>query len=130
MVLLTLLAWFSISNHCAFGALIAETNSAVAPMHCHGDQPTPPKKSSEQEMPCCKILRATLAKTDHGAGHDALAFVLQHYFAPSLFFGDDMRHTSLPEELDTGPPFVSSFAELILQRSLFSHAPPFLELTT
>jgi hypothetical protein len=27
--------------------------------------------------------------------------------------------------LDTGPPGARSFAELILQRSLFAHAPPF-----
>jgi hypothetical protein len=26
--------------------------------------------------------------------------------------------------LDTGPPRAHSFAELILQRSLFAHAPP------
>src|SRR6266581_5597771 len=61
VVLTTMAAWFSISNHCAVGGLIAKTNSAVAPMHCHGNQPTPSKKSSEEEMPCCKVLRATLA---------------------------------------------------------------------
>ena len=32
----------------------------------------------------------------------------------------------LPSEaLDTGPPFVVSFAESVLQRSLLGHAPPF-----
>src|SRR5437870_8499189 len=61
IVMVTSLAWISISNHCALGALIAKTNSAVAPMHCHGNQPVPSKKSSEEEMPCCKLLRATLA---------------------------------------------------------------------
>jgi hypothetical protein len=28
--------------------------------------------------------------------------------------------------LDTGPPSAFSFAELILQRSLLTHAPPFV----
>src|SRR5438876_8461029 len=60
VVLTTIVAWLSISNHCAVGGLIAKTNSAVAPMHCHGNQPTPSKKSSEEEMPCCKLLRATV----------------------------------------------------------------------
>ncbi len=34
VVLTTMVAWFSISNHCAVGGLIAKANSAVAPMHC------------------------------------------------------------------------------------------------
>src|SRR5216684_8927510 len=62
IVLTTIVAWFSISNHCAVGALsTAKTQSAMVPMHCHGSQPSPAKKSSEEEMPCCKVLRATFA---------------------------------------------------------------------
>src|SRR6266446_6641689 len=60
IVLTTIVAWLSISNHCAVGGLIAKTNSAIAPMHCHGNQPMPSKKSGEEEMPCCKMLRATI----------------------------------------------------------------------
>jgi hypothetical protein len=126
IVLLILAAWFSISNHCALGALIAaRTQSATAQMHCHGDQPSPSKKSSETEVPCCKLLRATVVKTDTTARYDASAFVLQQYFPHGLFFGGDVRHTSLPEEFDTGPPFSISFAESVLQRSIRAHAPPF-----
>src|SRR5438034_2202059 len=60
IVAVTSLAWIAISNHCALGALIAKTDSTVAPMHCHGNQPTPSKKNSKEEMPCCKLLRATV----------------------------------------------------------------------
>ena len=125
VALLTFLAWFSISNHCAVSALIAaHTQSATMQMHCHGDQPSPSKKSSEGEMPCCKFLRATLAKTDNNAGYDASVYLLQQYFPASLFFGGDVQHTSSPEELDTGPPCAGSFAESVLQRSILAHAPP------
>lgn len=124
--LLIVAAWFSISNHCALGALIAaRTQTATAQMHCHGNQPSPSKKSNEKEVPCCKLLRATLAKTDINAAYDGSAFVLQQYFLYVLFFGDDVRHASSPEEFDTGPPFSISFAESVLQRSIRAHAPPF-----
>src|ERR1700732_5396108 len=62
VVLTTIVALFSISNHCAVGGMVAvKTRSPAAQMHCHGNQPSPSKKSSEEEMPCCKVLRATLA---------------------------------------------------------------------
>ena len=35
------------------------------------------------------------------------------------------RYAQASSSLDTGPPDAHSFAELILQRSLFAHAPPF-----
>ena len=127
VVILTFLAWVSISNHCALGALIAaKAQSAVAQMHCHGDQSPPSKKSDEEEIPCCKLLRATLVKANNSAAFDASAFVLQQYFLTAFFFLDDMQPASLPEELDTGPPFASTFAESVLQRSILAHAPPSL----
>jgi len=118
-----MVAWFSISNHCALGALIAKTQSAMAPMHCHGNQPAPSKKSSEEEMPCCKMLRATItseAKIVEVASQNFLP--IQHWIVAELI---SAAETQLPAlELDTGPPFAGSFAESVLQRSLLSHAPP------
>ena len=38
----------------------------------------------------------------------------------------NFRDAPAPLLLDTGPPGAHSFAELILQRSLLAHAPPFL----
>ena len=125
VVLTTIVAWFSISNHCAVGGLIAKTNSAVAPMHCHGNQPTPSKKSSEEEMPCCKMLLATLA------GEAKVVEVASQHFVPIQTWTVaellSAAETQLPQlELDTGPPFAGSFAESVLQRSILAHAPPSL----
>jgi hypothetical protein len=124
VVLFTLLAWVSISNHCALGGLIVtKTQSARAVMHCHGNQPSPSKKSSEEEMPCCKVLRATItgeAKIVEVASKDFLP--IQSWIVAELVFAAE---TQLPPlELDTGPPFADSFAESVLQRSLLAHAPP------
>jgi len=123
VVLTTMVAWFSISNHCALGAAIAKTSSVVAPMHCHGNQPTPSKKSSEEEMPCCKMLRATIsanAKIVEGASKNFVP--IQDWIVAELIFA--VKTQLSPLELDTGPPFADSFAESVLQRSILAHAPP------
>jgi len=124
IVLTTIAAWFSISNHCAVGALIAKSNSAVAPMHCHGSQPAPLKKSnSEEEMPCCKMLRATLASEAKIVEVASQNFVpVQDWVVAELFSAAETQLS--PLELDTGPPFGGSFAESVLQRSVLAHAPP------
>jgi hypothetical protein len=126
IVAVNIVAWFSISNHCALGALItAKTQSAMVPMHCHGNQPSPANKSGKEEMPCCKLLRATVAsetKTVQALARDFLP--IQTWIAPELFSAP--KTLLVPLELDTGPPFAGSFAESVLQRSVLAHAPPFL----
>ncbi len=127
IVVVTGLAWISISNHCALGGLIANTNSVVAPMHCHGNQPAPSKKSGEQEMPCCKLLRATVtsdAKIVQVASKNFLP--AQKAIIAEIIFANEAQLRRTPLELDTGPPFAESFAESVLQRSILAHAPPSL----
>ena len=128
IVLTTIAAWFSISNHCVLGAATTKTNSAVAPMHCHGNQPAPSKKSnSEEEMPCCKLLRATVtsnAKIVQVASKNFLP--AQIAVIAEIIFANEAQLHRTPLELDTGPPFSRSFAESVLQRSILAHAPPSL----
>jgi hypothetical protein len=127
IVVVTGLAWISISNHCALGALIAKTESAVAPMHCHGNQPAPSKENSGKEMPCCKVLRATIAKDPTIVQNlVSLAQPIQYPAIVEILLFSSLQTLSISNEFDTGPPFVSSFAELILQGSLLAHAPPLL----
>ena len=125
IVLTTMVAWLSISNHCALGGLITKTDSAVAPMHCHGNQPAPSKKSSQEETPCCKMLRATLTSEAKVVKVATETFLpIQYWVVAELIFA---RETQLsPLEIDTGPPFAGSFAESVLQRSVLAHAPPVL----
>ncbi|PYI93628.1 MAG: hypothetical protein DME97_05060 [Verrucomicrobia bacterium] len=123
-VIVLMAAWFSISNHCALGALIAlKTKTRMAGMHCHGTRPAP-SKPGEEQTPCCKVLKAlTIAKVDTGAA--PLDFVLKNYPASELLEGilHEQAHTVAQ---DTGPPGALSFSESVLQRSILAHAPPSL----
>jgi hypothetical protein len=123
-VAITICSWFSISNHCAFAAMARKTNSTQAACPFHSK----PEKQKEQspQVQCCKILRAvapTIAKSwtrSDGCSSD-IHFPLEDCRLLARF-----RNPPAPLLLDTGPPGVHSFAELILQRSLLAHAPPFL----
>ena len=122
LVMLTILAWLSISNHCALRSLTVEPEPSLAPMHCHGGPPAP-VKSGDAVPPCCKILKAvTVSKIT--AGTNQLDFVLQEYPPGSLIVQVWQAHThSL--RLDTGPSQAASFSESVLQRSILANAPPF-----
>ena len=123
-VIVTAAAWFFISNHC----LLAELQTAPkAKASCHQpccDNQFPAKSKTDNAGECCKTLRATLAGTakDFG-GYDSSFFALQFYLVGPVVCTTDCAPT-LILELDTGPPFVSTFAESVLQRSILAHAPP------
>ena len=124
VILVTLLGWFSISNHCALGAF--EYGKATAThAACHGGADIPAKSPTEGgQAPCCKTLRATFAEVSKPlVPFDASGFSLQDYFVGRIDFSD-CSEPLRPLELDTGPPFSGSFAESVLQRSILAHAPP------
>jgi hypothetical protein len=96
-------------------------------MHCHGNEPSPSKKSSDEEMPCCKVLHATLtgeAKIVQVASKDFLP--IQGWIVAEILFADEAELHRSTQELDTGPPFAETFTESVLQRSILAHAPPSL----
>jgi hypothetical protein len=122
IVLIAICSWFAISNHCVFAALATNnTASHECPFH------SKPKEKPPAGAQCCKILRAVasvpakswarddtrLSDSDGYGGEGALTIVYS-------------QTTLVPLSLNTGPPGVRSFAELILQRSLLAHAPPVL----
>jgi hypothetical protein len=124
MVVITAVAWFLVSNHCALADLQA---AAKAKTSCHQpccDGQSPAKNKSNRSAECCKTLRATLSGTAKDfAGYDSSLFALQLYFiAPIISTNDSEPIPAI--ELDTGPPFVNTFAESVLQRSILAHAPP------
>jgi hypothetical protein len=123
-VAIAICSWFALSNHCAFAAVATKTDSVQAECPFHS-KPAKQKQGPSQ-LQCCKILRAVvLAQTKSWARDDAKSFDVD------LLVGDFVLGALLPNAqasllpLDTGPPDVHSFAELILQRSLLTHAPPF-----
>jgi hypothetical protein len=121
---LTICSWLATSNHCALMAVaapVADLQSAC-PYH---SKPTNQKEQSSQ-VQCCKILRAvTPVATKSWARDDAQFSDADLHF--EQFGRIALSYTTpAPLLLDTGPPGATSFAELILQRSLFTHAPPSL----
>ena|SRR5437867_12715514 len=123
-VTLAICSWIAVSNHCAFAAVATEVAKAQTECPFHS-KPAKQKKQSSQ-VQCCKILRAVvLAKTKDWARDDA-KFCDANFPVPTSVFVAHSLPAVAPLLLDTGPPGAFSFAELILQRSLFTHAPPFV----
>ena len=125
IVLVTIVAWFVASDHCALAGMLQRAAAAApAEESCPGHS-QPEKKQSSSELPCCKTLTATTATAKITTGYHASQFVLQPYFAAD--FQPFVTHPEKPLlELDTGPPDLRTFAESVLQRSLLAHAPPLL----
>lgn len=123
IVVVAMCSWFAISNHCAFAALATKTDSAGCPFH---SKPAKQEKQSTGAQ-CCKILRAVApVPTKNLARDDAKLSDAGGSFSQQAFTVECSQMALVPLFLDTGPPDVHSFAELILQRSLLAHAPPSL----
>ena len=123
VVTMAICSWFAISNHCAFAAVATKTDSVQTECPFHSK---PAKQKQEpSQLQCCKILRAVVfAQTKSWARDDA------KFFDVDLCVEDFALIALLPNaqaswSRDTGPPGAYSFAELILERSLLAHAPPF-----
>lgn len=125
IVAVTTAAWFSISNHCALSAF-EPAQRAQAHAACHGSPGAPAGSPAKDEAaPCCKLLRATLAKSDQPVSQNYFTGSPQAWLNAGLALTEQL-HWRQSFELDTGPPSSESFAESVLQRSILAHAPPFL----
>ena len=119
-VVFTITAWFCLSNHCVLGAALATLQPAEVgkcPMHS-----APAKKKPETKTPCCKDVRAVVAKlliVDPAA----LRSIGSCEYETKIF--RERASVAIDVQgLDTGPPGCFSFAESVLQESMLSHAPP------
>ena len=124
VVLVAICSWFAISNHCAFAAVVTKTDSVQpeCPFHSKPAQ----QKQEPSQLQCCKILRAVVfTQTKSWARDDAKSFDVD-LCVEKVTLVARLPNAQASSSLDTGPPSARSFAELILQRSLFAHAPPFL----
>ena len=123
VVAIAICSWFAISNHCAFAAVATQSDSVQATCPFHSK----PAKQKQQpsQLQCCKILRAVVfAQTKTWARDDAKFFDLD-LRVEEVTLVALLPNVQASWSLDTGPPGVRSFAELILQRSVLAHAPPF-----
>jgi hypothetical protein len=82
----------------------------------------PAKKKPAAKIPCCKEVRAIVAKCVQASPVAARSINLDDYAAE--IFGEPAKISIEIQALDTGPPGCFSFAESVLQESMLSHAPP------
>jgi hypothetical protein len=126
VALIALSAWLGISNHCVLAAASPQVSSATdcCPFHSHSAGPQ--KQKAPAAQPCCKVLRALVAPSSKIPSRSVIELPhLNLSPADSIIFGSPKISIEQPA-LDTGPPGAFSFAELVLQRSVLSHAPPSL----
>jgi hypothetical protein len=132
IVVVAICAWFAISNHCVFAALATSGTVRQPVSHFQQDAdaaPCPfhskPKEKPTTGAQCCKILRAVASVPAKGWARDDTNLSDSDGYGGECALAIAYSQTALvPLSLDTGPPGVRSFAELILQRSLLAHAPP------
>jgi hypothetical protein len=123
IVVVAICSWFAVSNHCAFAALATKTDSVQTGCPFHSK----PKEKPSAGAQCCKILRAVAPVTAKSwARDDAQLSDFDSDNSESMLTVAYSQTASAPLSLDTGPPGLRSFAEMILQRSLLAHAPPSL----
>jgi hypothetical protein len=124
IVAVAICSWFAISNHCAFAGLATKTDPAQATCPFHSKPAKQDKQSTGAQ--CCKILRAIASAQTKSWNRDDTNSSRVDLSPKESVGAERLRLPLAPQFLDTGPPRAHSFAELILQRSLFANAPPHL----
>ena len=123
-VAIAICSWIAISNHCAFAAVASEMHKAQTECPFHS-KPAKQKEQSSQ-VQCCKVLRAVFFAKNKTWARDDAQFGVANFPIQARSLVVCSLRAATPLSLNSGPPGALSFAELILQRSLLTHAPPFV----
>jgi hypothetical protein len=123
-VAIAICSWIAVSNHCAFAAVATESDKTQSECPFHS---TPAKQSEQSpQVQCCKTLRAVVVAQPKAWERDHAKFSDANFPDETGAFVVRWPRAVAPLLLDTGPPSGAfSFAELTLQHSLLTHAPPF-----
>ena len=123
-VVLLMIAWLVATNHCALGLMGEAREGQPEHSHCCAGRATPTQDTpAEERRECCKTIHAASVPDTVAAKFDATKVQLQQFVLVASTFEAAQR--TLPGlASEHGPPIAVSFAESVLQRSLFAHAPP------
>jgi hypothetical protein len=125
IVTVAICSWIAVSNHCAFAAVATDIDKGQTECPFHS-KPAKQKEQSSQ-VQCCRILCAVVFANDKTWTRDDARFGAANFPTQTGALVMCSMRAAAPLLLDTGPPLGAfSFAELILQRTLFAHAPPFV----
>ena len=126
-VVVMAMSWLALVNHCELGAATApkpaQTHSCCEKNNV-GDK-APLNDNQHRSIECCKSGHPAISPLANKAASQDLSFSAHSYLIGLVVFPDASLSAKILE-LDTGPPFAGSFAEVVLQRSILAHAPPYL----
>ncbi len=124
------LVWLAGMNHCVFASFVPRALESEqsrmpsdCPMHAKHQPGKPQKPDGCSDLPCCNNLQATPIAPTKLLADPSWTGLRVAFFTSSLNV-DDSDAVRVALFSDTGPPGQSSFAELVLQRSILAHAPP------
>ena len=127
VALVTVLAWFTGTNHCLLGLMGQPQNAACLVSHC----PEHAKKSGDAShnpsgmLACCQGLQSANSEVAKAKiAFSPVLVAIQLFAVTHLFLPEAPKSILLSMEYDTGPPSSSSFVTTVLKRSLCENAPP------
>ena len=124
VVVVSMAAWFVTGNHCVLAATPAAGKASGCPMHAQKQHAPQPKNGNGcGDLQCCKNLQATVTVSAKAVAKPVWLGALQPFFKKPVI-AIELGAPQVSPIHETGPPGKNSFAELVLQRSIFAHAPP------
>lgn len=128
LIMVMLLAWSAFSQRCALGQILNARQAAAVQHACCKQEGQIPLKNEPmgKGAECCQALSVVVpceANLTPGPPSES-SCILQELLGCVLL---SPRAKVSPEFVDSGPPRgLRTFVELVLHRSLRSHAPPLL----
>ena len=128
VTVLMLFGWIVATNHCALGLMKQSSVAKVEHANCCNGKQGPAK---DDPVPggareCCKAIHAIpVADAKVPAKDDNVISAVPAISISSTAGNHAGALESLAASLEHDPPGADTFAELVLHRSLRSHAPPF-----
>jgi hypothetical protein len=129
VVVVTVLAWFTGTNHCLLSLMGRPQTEACLVSHC----PEHAKKSGDAShnpsgmLACCQGLQsANFEVAKAKIAFSPVLFAIQLFAVRHLFLPEAPKTILINMEYDTGPAAFCSFVETVLKRSLRENAPPFV----
>ena len=127
--LVTVLAWFTGTNHCLLGLMGRPLPAACLASHCpeHAKTSGGASHNPSGMLACCQGLQsANFEVAKAKIAFSPVLFAIQLFAVRHLFLPEAPKTILLNMEYDTGPPAFSSFVATVLKRSLRENAPPFV----
>jgi hypothetical protein len=126
--LITMSAWLIATNHCAV-AMTTETTALQSHEMAEGDGSDHHHPGQQDhhgqtdDSDCCKDATKAAPQSGSSPKLKVAAIKLLTFLAVVQRLPVVPKADLSPHYLDSGPP--ASFAEIVLQRSVLAHAPPF-----